>query len=127
MDGELELHVEPTSRRFDALDDRWLAQVREFFLELNRELGGVSRHTEPVEGSKGGIETIILALGSAGALTGAVELFKAWLSRDESRSLKVSFSTGGGLQSVELTGEEVDDDAVEEIMDAVKNRLGPAS
>jgi hypothetical protein len=126
MEGQIEVQLEPVSHRFDALDDRWLTQVRDFTTELEREVGGVTRRTEAVPGAKGGIETIILALGSAGALTAAVEMFKAWLGRDDTRALKVSFSTGGEVQSVEITGEEVDDESVDAIMDAVRNRLRPA-
>jgi hypothetical protein len=126
MEGQIEIQLEPVSHRFDSLDDRWLTQVREFTTELQREVGGVTRHTEAVPGAKGGIDTIILALGSAGALTAAVEMFKAWLRRDDTRALKVSFSTGGQVQSVEITGEEVDDESVDAIMDAVRNRLRPA-
>jgi hypothetical protein len=44
-----------------------------------------------------------VVLASAGSLTAFVELTKSWLSRDPTRSLKVSWSGDGELESVELS------------------------
>ena len=81
MAEQLELKIEPSSDRFDPLDDRWLEQVDGFADELDQELGGVKRQRRPVDGGKGfDLASIVLSLGSAGALTATVELVKSWLS-----------------------------------------------
>jgi Effector Associated Constant Component 1 len=126
MEEPVELRIEPGTERFDPLDERWGRQVGDFVTELNHEVGGVSRTHEPMPGAKGAIGDIVLTLSSAGALTGAIELFKAWLGRDDTRSLKVSFSDGGDLQTVELAGTDVDEDTLGQIVRAMTNRLGQA-
>ena len=53
MAEQVELKIEPSSDRFDPLDDRWLEQVDGFADELDQELGGVERERRPVDGGKG--------------------------------------------------------------------------
>jgi hypothetical protein len=116
--------LEPTSSRFDPLDDRWLNQVSEFSRDLDRQVGGVVRAARPVAGTEGETTSLILTLGSAGAFTTAAELFKAWLGRSRgTTSLKVSWSDATGSQSVELTGGELDESALRRIEQAVTARV----
>jgi hypothetical protein len=120
---QIELRLEPVSERFDATDDRWLDQVAGLVSELQDEVGGVSRRREPVAGTKGALDSILLSLTSAGALTAAVELLKAWLTRDRSRSVKVAWSADGNLQQLELSGSQVDSGAFDQIVRAVSQQL----
>jgi hypothetical protein len=104
MAEQVELKIEPSSDRFDPLDDRWLEQVDGFAGELDQELGGVERERRPVDGGKGfDLASIVLSLGSAGAFTATVELVKSWLSRDRSRSVRLSWSETA-RSAVELKG-----------------------
>jgi hypothetical protein len=119
----VELHLQPSSARFDALDDRWLAQVSTFGVELDREVGGVTRHRTPEAGTKGALDSILLSIGSAGVLTATIEFVKAWLQRDSSRSVKVSFSDSGQLQQVELSGEQLDPAALQALVRSITERL----
>jgi hypothetical protein len=123
MGDAVELRLEPVSDRFDASDDRWLDQVAGFVTELQDGVGGVERQREPVEGTKGALDSILLSLTSAGALTAAVELLKAWLSRDRSRSVKVSWAADGSVQQLELAGSQVDSAAFDQIVSAVTKQL----
>lgn len=86
--SEAELVLEATSEKYDPMDDRWQDQVAELLSELNRGAGKVRQESETVDGKKGAVATIILALGSAGAITAAVEIVKAWLARDQTRILR---------------------------------------
>jgi hypothetical protein len=122
----VELRLDASSDRFDAADDRWLDQVAGLVGELQTEVGVISRVREPVQGSKGSLDAILLSLSSAGALTAAVELIKAWLQRDRSRSIKVSWSEEGKLQALELAGSQVDSTAFDQVVRAVTQQL-PAS
>ena len=55
---------------------------------------------------------IILALGSAGAITAAVEAFKAWLNRDRSRHVVLSWADGDDEHRIELVGDRLSEDSV---------------
>jgi hypothetical protein len=123
MGEPVELRVEAVSDRFDASDDRWLDQVAALISDLHAEVGTVSRQRAPAEGSKGALDSIILSLTSAGALTASVELLKSWLARDRSRSVKVTWSADGALQELELSGTGVDDAAFEQVVQAVAKQL----
>lgn len=125
---EVLLTLQPVSTRFEPLDDRWLSQVSEFARDLDRQVGGVSRPTESVPGAKGGLSSIVLTMGSAGVFTSAVEFFKAWLGqRRGTTSLKVSWTEKGALQSVELSGNDLDEEAIRKVARVVGDRLEPAS
>ena len=118
------LTLEPLSTRFEPLDDRWLAQVSDFARDLGHQVGGVSQPTSPVPGAKGALSSIILTLGSAGMFTSAAEFFKAWLGRSRgTTSLKVSWTDSGGLQSVELSGDHLDEEAIRRVARVVGDRL----
>lgn len=121
-----ELVLEPRTDRFHADDDRWLAQVSLLFQELQREVGGVSRRHEPVAGTKGGVEVVIMALGSAGAFTAGLEMLRSWLGRDRSRKLDISYTVDGRTETVSIAGDAIDKDAIARISDAVAGRLGKA-
>jgi hypothetical protein len=123
-DAVLDLVIEASSDRFDPDDDRWRSQVSELHRGLDTEVGGVRRESEQVEGAKGGIDTVILALGSAGAFTAAVEYLRAWLGRDRSRKLDVSWDLDGRTERVTVSGEAVDMTALNRIAEAVAVRIG---
>ena len=123
MASAVELRLEPTSGRFDATDDRWLDQVASLVAELREHAGDVTVRREPVPGAKGALDAIVLPLASAGVLTAAVEMLKAWLGRDRSRSLKVTWSGDGAVQQFELAGSRVDDVAFDQIVSSVLTQL----
>lgn len=123
MEQGLELHLRPESARFDALDDRWLDQIQQFGTELGREIGDVTRVRQPVPGTKGTLDSVLLSVGSAGVLSATVEFLRAWLQRDSSRTLRVSWTDAGALQQVELSGESLEPAAIETLMQAVTSRL----
>lgn len=76
-----------TSTSFPSSDQRWRNQVDGLLGDLKRSAGEVRKEITPVAGQKGGTEAIILALGSSGAITAAVAIFKAWLSRSADREI----------------------------------------
>ncbi|MET0740959.1 MAG: hypothetical protein ABWZ26_05320 [Candidatus Nanopelagicales bacterium] len=128
MGANVELHLEPSSDRFDALDDRWLDQVAGLVTELDEQVGGVERATTTVEGTKGiELAAIILALGSAGVFTAAIEVVKSWLQRDDTRSMRVVWSDSGELKEVELKGSDVSDAAVQNVLRSVASQLAEAT
>jgi len=123
----LDLVIQPRTDRYDPDDDRWQGQVADLYADLRREVGGVRRKRAQVEGTKGGVDTVILALGSAGAFTATVEYLRAWLGRDRSRSLEVTWTADGREQKVSVRGEAIDQSALRTIAEAAASRIGEES
>jgi hypothetical protein len=116
----INLELRPESDRFDTHDSRWAVQVSTLWEALEEQAGTVHRQVAQAPGKKGGVETIILALGSAGAITAMVEVIKAWLGRDRSRSLKItSTDEVRGRRTVTLHGEHIDDETLREALKAL--------
>lgn len=123
MDEQVELRFEPLSGRFEMDDDRWLDQVDGLVGELRDQAGEVATRRTPEPGTKGGVGAIVIPVISAGGLTAAVELVRSWLVRDRTRSLKVSWSDRGAVESIELSGAEVDSARFDELLGAVTRTL----
>lgn len=111
--------IEVTLNVFDLVDD----DHDRFVAELRQHVGDALSHYKPPLMAKADPESIILALGSAGVLTAAVEFFRSWLSRDRRRSIRMSWFEDGSLQSVEITGNDLDDDSIGDIVDSLARRL----
>ncbi|MGI9022457.1 MAG: hypothetical protein ACR2HV_04355 [Acidimicrobiales bacterium] len=69
---------------------------------------------------------MILALGSAGAFTASVEYLRAWLGRDKSRSLEVSWSADGEEHTVSIRGDGMDNASFQALAEAAGRRLAAA-
>jgi len=122
-DSTFELWVEPHNDHYDPDDDRWRDQVATLYADLRSQVD-IVRRGRPVEGTKGTIDQIIIALGSAGTFQAAVECFRAWLGRDRDRRLDVRWDENGVERSVTVTGETVSMEAVKEIAKAAVDRVG---
>lgn len=124
--GTFEVILAPASERFDAADERWLEQVSLLFQELQRGIGGVTRRSAPVSGTKGGAEVVVLALGSAGAFTVGLEMLRSWLGRDRCRRLDISYTVSGHTETVAISGDAIDKDAMAKLTAAISTRLSSA-
>jgi hypothetical protein len=120
-----EVAVEPRNEEYDPDDERWRDQVATLYAELHAEVGAVKRG-RPVEGAKGTLDQLIIALGSAGAFTAAVDCLRSWLERDRFRRVDVKWDENGEERSVTLTGGAVDVDAIRELTQAV-DKVGGSS
>jgi hypothetical protein len=116
-----EVEVEPHNEQYDPDDERWREQVATLYTDLHAEVGTAIRE-QAVEGTKGSIDQLIIALGSAGAFTAAVDCLRAWLERDRYRRVDVRWSENGAERSVTLTGEPMDAEFIREIAEAVDRR-----
>jgi hypothetical protein len=123
MDEQVELRLEPLSGRFDMHDDRWLDQVDGLVGELRDQAGNVATRRTAEPGTKGGIDAIVIPVVSAGGLTAVIELVRSWLTRDRTRSLKVSWSDRGAVESIELSGAEVENTQFDDLLRAVTQNL----
>ena len=116
--AEVRFRIDPINQDYDPSDDRWLDQVNELVSDLQRDVGNMHKEVQAVEGKKGGVEALILALGSAGAITAAVEMFKAWISRDQSRELEISVEHGGETRTVRVSASRMDKDDIRNFMES---------
>jgi Effector Associated Constant Component 1 len=122
-DGPFEIAVEPRNDRYDPDDDGWQDQIAALYADLDAQADTV-RRARPVEGAKGGVDQLIIALGSAGVFAAVVDCLRAWLGRDRDRRVDVRWVENGMEQSVTLTGEAVDVKTVREIAIAAVARAG---
>jgi hypothetical protein len=120
----VDFHVSASSRAYHEDDDHWLAQVDDLYRALYEGVPGCRIETRPVAGKKGGIQALILAIGSAGALTAAVECFKAWLGRDKSRRIELSWTDGDRKRTAVLEGDAVDAATMQQFAAALVGRIG---
>lgn len=116
----MEFVVDPSSERFDGVDDRWLAQVAVLVADLRRDVGTVERRRDAQPGTKGDLGSIVLALGSAGAFAAAVEVIKAFVDRDRGRTVRLSWHQDGRLESFEVGGQGIDDALLERVVGALE-------
>jgi membrane-associated two-gene conflict system component 1 (EACC1) len=125
MDEQVELRLEPLSGRFDTTDERWLDQVDGLVGELRAEADEVSIRRTTAPGTKGAVDAIVIPLISAGGLTAVIEMVRSWLNRDRTRSLKVSWSDSGSVESLELSGADVEAARFDDLLQAVMRTLPP--
>jgi hypothetical protein len=126
MSGHVQLRIEPASGRFIPEDERWLTQVTALVTELraSHEVGRVAMPAEPVPGTKGAATSIAVSVVSAGGFTALVELLRSWLTRDRTRSVKLTFGEGGGdLTGFEMDGDGLDPALLDDLLRAVTERV----
>ncbi|MFF2641745.1 hypothetical protein ACFVUB_18065 [Streptomyces niveus] len=119
-----EVGIKPGTDCFDAEDERWLRQIADLVTTLREEVGAVSHSRIPEPDTKGASSQLILALGSAGALTAAVNCFRAWLRRDKTRTLTVTWDDDGTEQTVTVTGDGIDQASFQALAEGIGKRLG---
>jgi hypothetical protein len=120
----MEIEIKPESTSYESEDDRWLAQVGHLYDDLRDTGIPLREESRPAPGAKGDIATVIAALGSAGAFTAAVAVFKAWLSRERTRRLKIRWNAGGEPREISITA-DTDDATLERITrEAMKQAAG---
>ena len=124
--GSFEVVVEPRNDEYDPDDDGWRDQVAGLYADLDDSVD-TARQSRPVAGSKGAVDQLIIAMGSAGVFTAAVDCLRAWLSRDKDRRIDLRWTENGVERSMTLTGEAVDTETIREIAKAAVDRVGGSS
>jgi hypothetical protein len=120
MTGDaVELRLSTHSDRFDEDDEGWLAQEADLLASLRGEVT-VRRDMVAAPGEKGLVEAIILALGTAGAFTAAVDCLRAWLSRDRTRRIELAWSIDGHAEKIVLQGTAIGDDEFDRLAQLVR-------
>jgi hypothetical protein len=119
MPTTLEVGLVAINERFDDDDPRWRDQVADLVQELRRETESVQSRRTPVPGTKGTLDQLILALGSAGAFSVAVDVVRAWLARDKHRSVEMTVTDAAGQKhTVRVSAENANADALAALISA---------
>jgi hypothetical protein len=117
-----ELQFEATHEQLGANDERWEKQVQGLLADLKAQSVQAKRAAGESEPGKKGIDAsqIIIALGSAGAITAAVEVFKAWLGRDKKRSIRIKNTK----DELTITGDNISEQLLSKALDVGAGRQG---
>jgi len=116
MAQKIELIIDPISEDYDPNDDRWIEQVNDLLEDCKREAGDIRTEVTPEEGQKGGFEEIFLLLDSSQAIGHAFDIFKAWVMRDRTRSLKIKINVGDEVKEIEMSGKGFKKEDLEKYM-----------
>ena len=129
MANTIEIGLAAANARFDDDDPRWRGQVADLMHELRRGAGSVRARREPVPGTKGAVDQVILALGSAGAFTAAVQIVRAWLARDKHRTVRMTVTgPDGRVRTVQISAENASAETLAPFVAAATSMLvaGPS-
>lgn len=116
--SDVSIVIEPRSEDYDPNDPRWLDAVEQLKRDLKRALsdqdGALTTRERDAAGYKGGIEEIILALGTSGAISAAVVAFKAWLADGRKRQIVVTTRDGSQVTEVSVMAVGMSEEVVAE-------------
>jgi len=121
MSNKFEIQIDPVSEDYDPNDDRWIEQIDNLLTDCKREAGDIRMETTPEEGKKGGFDAIFLLLDSSQAIGYAFDIFKAWVMRDRTRSLKIKINDGKNVKELELSGKGFKKEDLEKYMAMAMN------
>jgi hypothetical protein len=126
MATDVEVAILPGTGKFDPEDERWRDQVAALHTALCEEAWDGSPAQRARAGPEGGgVDAVVLALGSSDALTAAVACFRAWLARDKTRTLTVTWTDEAGAErTVQVSGDNIDQASFQVLAEGIRSRLG---
>ncbi len=116
MASSAKFELKITSTALPANDPRWRKHVDSLLADLKRQGGEVHRELTPVAGTKGGLETIILALGSSGAIAGAVTALRVWLLKSKDGAIAFKGNIDGKKVEFTLEGKNVTEATLQQVL-----------
>jgi hypothetical protein len=109
MSSTVEVVISAETAKYAPDSPQWRRETAGLASELDRETGSVATRSTAVPGTRGAVVEVILALGTSGALLSAVQVFRAWLGRDKTRSITTTWTDEDGKErQVTVTGENID-------------------
>jgi Effector Associated Constant Component 1 len=121
----VDVKITPGTSRFDPDDHDWRDQVAALYTTLRENAAAVSVVGVSVPEAKGTLDTAVIALGSSGVFTAAVACFRAWLTRDKTRTLTITWTDDSGTeQRIALTGDNIDQASLQSFAKSIGKRLG---
>lgn len=118
----LTLVVVPRSDDYEPTDPRWRSEVTTLTRALEQQVA-VEQQATAAEGKKFGVIELVAVLGSAGAIRAAVQAFQAWLKRDRSRHLTLTWEIDGQPGRIDLDGEAASEEGTRQVLQAALDKL----
>jgi hypothetical protein len=116
--------ISASSGRVRADDDRWGAQIDDLYRILHEDLpSAVHKNGTAEAGTKGSVESIIVALGGAGVVKALVDCFKAWIDREQTRRVTVTWTANGETRSVTVDSTAVGPAMIERLTEELVGKL----
>lgn len=116
--------IVPSSSRYDPDDERWTSQVAQLRRSLQQEVG-LDSTAQTTPGTKGSADELIVALGTSGAITAVVELVRAFLARDRTRSVEMTWTDATGQErTARATADGAAADTLRPVVEAFGQQLG---
>jgi hypothetical protein len=120
MSPAVEVAISTETAKYAPDSPQWQREVAALHTELHRETGAVTTESTPVPGTKGTADDVILALGTSGALVSAVQVFRAWLNRDKTRTITATWTDDDGKERrFTLTGENIDQQSLTALSESI--------
>ena len=124
MSSVVDVAISTETTKYAPDSPQWRREVGALHNDLNRETGSVTTQSAPVPGTRGGVVEVILALGTSGALVAAVQVLRAWLGRDKTRTLTVTWTdSDGGRRQLTVTGENLDQSSFQALSESIGKKI----
>ncbi|WP_205324074.1 hypothetical protein [Glycomyces sp. YM15] len=120
MSSTVDVVISAETAKYAPDSPQWRREVAALHSELQSATGAAATRSTPVPGARDGIVQVILALGSSGALISAVQVFRAWLGRDKTRTITATWTDEHGeTQRFTLTGENIDQQSLTALSESI--------
>jgi hypothetical protein len=120
MSPNVEVAISTETAKYAPDSPQWRREVASLHTELQRETASLTTRSESAPGTKGDLVQVILALGSSGALVSAVQILRAWLGRDKTRSITATWTDEDGKERrFTLTGENIDQQSLTALSESI--------
>jgi hypothetical protein len=116
MNSELEISIKPQSEKYSTEDSRWQSQIDDLITDFQKQIGTVRKNITPEPGKKSGLEEILVSLGTSGAITAMIKIFKTWLDRDKTRNIKIKTVRDGKVEEFEINSTGIKTKFLEETL-----------
>ncbi len=113
----IEIILSPSSEVYEKNDPRWADQEEDLLQDIKREADKVERKIEPVEGMKGGLETIVVTLIPT-LIPAVTELIKAWIGRDKGRVVTATIMVDGKPVEVKIDSKGMDKNTFNKVVES---------
>lgn len=120
MSSTVEVAISTETAKYAPDSPQWRREVAALHTDLQRETGSVTMQSVPTPGTRGAAVDVILALGTSGTLVAAVEIIRAWLGRDKTRTITATWTDeDGNERRFTLTGENIDQQSLTALSESI--------
>lgn len=120
MSSTVDVVISAETAKYAPDSPQWRRETAALHSDLQRETGSVTTQSTPAPGAKGAAVDVILALGTSGALVSAVQILRAWLGRDKTRSITATWTDEDGKERrFTLTGQNIDQQSLNTLSESI--------